>query len=284
MNRLHYIALSALVALTTASCGSDDDEPKPSLIDTTGVDISATVSVDPSAAWAWYTTADQLTVNVSDVDMHAPKGVLLKSVNLLANGTPIAEKPFSGDPLAFKVPLNSVGSGRLNLSVVGTLAEKNSLDAQIIIADNLEQTVFNVMPDFECVGRISISIKARSTSGELLDRTFQVSSTSHFRIDIPQSQLYWTPLEGTAATLDVTMTASADVFSTNSTLAAKATQINWGYDHSSTPELHLTLPNVPGSLAAQDLSILVNTVRYGVWEGINTGETKLMYYFKLQEI
>lgn len=276
-----HLLFAVLLGLIVTGC-SDHDDPKLAPIDTSKVKIRSDVKVLPSESWSWYSTSDELTVRVEDVDISAPKGVVLRSIDLAVNGRVIAEKPFSGEMLEFKVPLTYM-AGRLNMSVLGNLIQKNARDAQIIIADNLQQIVFDVMPEFDCTATLDVTVKGRSTSGEELNRNFQTSSSSILNIVIPQQSLYWTPDEGTASTLEVTMTGSANVTAINSTLEAAVTGVHWNGDQSDSPSLSLTLSNTPGSFAAKKLILLVNTQRHGVWENINTGDTNLTYVFSVTE-
>ena len=282
MNRL-FIAFIAAMVLTLAGC-SDHDDPQLAPIDTSKVKISAKVSLGPDVAWGWYEAGQEITVKVADVSMTAPKGVVLRSIELLENGATVAQKPYSGETLEFKVPLVAgYMGGRRNSSVIGNLIKQNSRDAQTIIADNLQAIVFSVMPEFDCEATLDIAVKGRSTSGEELGPSFQVKAADGFTIAVPQSELYWTPNEGSAPTLDVSMTASAMAFSTNSTLEAKVSRVYWGTDHSTTPTISVRIDNVPGSLEAKRLGIIVDTERYGTWEGVNTGQTSLLEHFSVKE-
>lgn len=280
MNKIFKVGMSVACVMLTACADHDDPELAP--IDTTQVKITSDITVAPSAAWSWYERSEELTVKVADVKMTAPKGVVLRSVDLMVNGGHYLSKPYSGESLEFKVPLVNVAPGRLNMSVIGNLIQKDARDAEILIADNLQQTVFEVMPDFECKAAIDVTVTGRSTTGEELNRTFKVESNDR-TINVPQEDLYWTPSSGTAGTLDVTMTASAEAWSTNSTLEAVASRVYWSGDVSATKTYKLTLDNTPGSLAAKKCAIMVETTRYGVWEGVNTGETKLIYSFSVTE-
>lgn len=261
---------------------ADHDNPELDPIDTTNVKITSDVKVSPQVAWSWYDQSEQLTVSVDNVNMNAPKGVVLRSIDFLANGSVIASKPFAGERLEFMLPLNNVPTGRLNLAVMGNLIQKNARDAQILIADNLEQIVFKEIPDFDCKATVEVTVTGKSTSGEELNKTFEVESKDHFTVEVPSSELYWTPAAGTVTTLEVTMTASAEVWSTNSTLECGVTRIYWG-GNSSTSVYKLTINNSKGSLAAKKCGIVVDTTRWGVWEGVNTGNTNLGYHFSVTE-
>ena len=280
MNKTVKFVLGAM-CVALAGC-ADHDDPELNPIDTTAVRISSDVKVSPQVAWSWYDQSEKLTVSVDNVNMDAPKGVVLRSVDLLANGSVIASKPFAGERLEFMLPLSDVSTGRLNLAVMGNLIQKNARDAQILIADNLEQIVFKEIPDFDCKVTLEVTVTGRSTTGEELNKTFEVESKDHFTVEVPASELYWTPTSGTASTLEVTMTASAEVWSTNSTLECGVTRIYWG-GNSSTPVYKFTINNSKGALAAKKCGIDVDTTRWGVWEGVNTGNTNLTYIFSVAE-
>lgn len=280
MNKV--VVFLAGVACVFMNACVDHDDPKLSPIDTTQVKIESDVMVSPDAVWSWYGRSEELTVKVADVKMTAPKGVVLRSVDLIVNGGRYSSKPYSGEPLEFKVPLVNVAPGRLNMSVIGNLIKKDARDAEILIADNLQQTVFEAVPDFECKAAVDVTVTGSSTTGEELNRTFRVESDGR-TIKVPQEDLYWTPSSGTAGTIDVTMTASAEVWSTNSTLEAMASGIHWNGGVSTTPSYKFTLENTSGSLATKKCGIIVETTRFGVWEGVNTGETKLIYVFSVTE-
>ena len=275
------IAAVAAVCVVLVGC-ADHDNPELEPIDTSDVKITSDVKVSPQVAWSWYDQSEQLKVSVDNVNMDAPKGVVLRSVDLLANGSVIASKPFAGERLEFMLPLSGVPTGRLNLAVMGNLIQQNARAAQILIADNLEQIVFKEIPDFDCKATLEVTVTGRSTSGEELNRTFEVESKDHFTVEVPANELYWTPTSGTASTLEVTMTASAEVWSTNSTLECGVTRIYWG-ENSSTPVYKFTMNNSKGALAAKKCGIVVDTTRWGVWEGVNTGNTNLIDHFSVTE-
>ncbi|MDE6787241.1 MAG: hypothetical protein K2J46_09430, partial [Muribaculaceae bacterium] len=82
MKKIPFYALLATVCMILPSC-LDHDNPKLSPIDTTNVRITATVKDYPDTQWL--NVAEELTVNVSDIEMTAPKGIVLRSVSLIAN-------------------------------------------------------------------------------------------------------------------------------------------------------------------------------------------------------
>lgn len=135
MNKLSIVII-AFISLLTVSC-SDHDDPKLAPIDTTKVKITANVSETPTGQWMNVT--EEMTIRVSNLEMSAPKGVVLRSVSLIASSGnvrySIDDKPYSGEPLEFKIPLTNM-RGRLNFTLKGNLIQKNSRDAEIIIADN----------------------------------------------------------------------------------------------------------------------------------------------------
>ena len=95
-----------MVAGVFASC-ADHDDPQLAPIDTTQVKITATVKDEPNSSWM--SVSEEMTISVSDIEMTAPKGVVLRTVSLVANNGLstylIDDKPFSGQPMEFKVPL-----------------------------------------------------------------------------------------------------------------------------------------------------------------------------------
>lgn len=114
MKKTFYIVLLAAVYALVASC-ADHDDPKLSPIDASQVKITANVSDRPNASWMVPTK--EMTISVQNLEMTAPKGVVLKSVYLVANtdlgSRLIEEKPYSGQDMEFKVPLTSM-RGRIN--------------------------------------------------------------------------------------------------------------------------------------------------------------------------
>ena len=76
--------------------------------------------------------------------------------------------------MSFKVSLdNYITKGRVNFALYGNLIQKDSRDAQIIIADNIQHIVFAEMPEFDCMVTLDINVKGRSSTGE--------ESIGHFR-------------------------------------------------------------------------------------------------------
>lgn len=277
---LPIIFLAGILAI---SCKNDHDSPELSPIDTSKVKIISDVTSNP-AAGSWMTTTGEVTIRLSDVRMTAPKGVVLRSVDLIANGQGIMQKPFSGETLEFKVSLDSyITKGRVNFALYGNLIQKDSRDAQIIIADNIQHIVFAEMPEFDCMVTLDINVKGRSSTGEELDRTFQVSSLDHFTIAVPQSEIYWTPASGTASTLDLTITASAHASSVNSTLEATVSRLQWNKTDKSSPVIKMEIDNTPGSLNSAKLGLNVSTVRHGTWEGVTVKEQNCEYFYEVKE-
>lgn len=278
-NRLIITFLLFFSLLAATSC-TDHDDPELSPIDTSEVKITAQVNVDPSAEWL--NPTEQITVTVSDVNMSAPKGVVLRNISIMVNGQEHQQKPFSGEPLEFKLPLTYFPKGRVNIAVWGELIKKNSRDADIIIADNIERVLFSETPEFDCEATVDITVSGKSTSGEEYNRSFQVKSADRFTIPVPASELYWTPASGTASSLNVTLTASAKAFSTNSTLESVVSRLYWG-GSGEERTISFTLPNTAGSLDAKHLQLMVQTVRFGTWENVTVGERPLIYSFGLVE-
>lgn len=267
MNKVSKLLLFVLLSAVT-SC-ADHDDPKLAPIDTTQVKITANVSDSPNSAWMNVT--EEMTVRVSDVKMNAPKGVVLRSVTLMASSGyvkyTIDEKPYSGDPLEFKIPLTGM-RGRLNFSLIGNLIKKDSRDAEILIADNIQKIVFSESPKFECEGWLYVSVKSKSTEGEEYNQSFEARSVDNFTISVPKEKLYWTPTSGTASTLEISLGTGGTAWSPNTTFDCKITKSAIGSSSGDGSTLKLTIPNSPGALNAQKLQEYIISSYYGTWEGI----------------
>lgn len=276
---LFIISVSALLS----SC-ADHDDPKLAPIDTSQIKISANVSDVPTSSWLAET--EEMTINVSNVEMTAPKGVVLKSISLIANNGKtrylVDDKPYSGEQLEFKIPLNGL-QGRINLSIRGNLIKKDSRDAEIMIKDNIQRIVFTSIPQFECEGWLYVSVCSKSTSGEEYNHSFEVKSTDHFTIPISKSELYWTPTSGTASNIEVTLEAGANSWSPNTTFNNKITNIAIGHSSDNPQTLKMTIPNVPGSLNSERLQLYVKTSYYGTWEDITIDPYNLSNVFDIIE-
>ncbi len=275
--------IALLCVLVLQSC-ADHDDPQLAPIDTTLVKINATVREIPNAQWQAAT--EELTISVSNVEMSAPTGVVLRSISLLAqsaNSTYIIdEKPFSGEPLEFKIPLNNF-NGRINFSLRGNLIKQGSRDAEIIIRDNIQRIVFSENPEFECEGWLSISVKSKSTSGEEYNNSFEVRSSDHFTIPVPADQLYWTPESGTASTIELTIGSGATAWSPNTSFDCKIAFTAIGQTTGDPSTMKITIPNSPGSLSAQRLKLYVQTFYFGTWENVTIDDFKLLWVFGLVE-
>ncbi|MDE7377282.1 MAG: hypothetical protein K2N16_10600, partial [Muribaculaceae bacterium] len=250
------IMVGAVCALLSAC--ADHDDPKLAPIDTSNVKITATVSDRPNSEWM--TMTEELTISVQNLTMTAPKGVVLKSVSLVANtalgSRLVGEKPYSGEALEFKVPLASL-QGRCNFTLLGNLIRKDYRDAQIIIADNIQKIVFTEEPKFECEGWLYVSVKSKSTSGEEYEHAFEVTSSDHFTIPVPQSELYWTPASGEASTLEIALGTGATAWSPNTSLVGDIVATSLGHSSANAPTMKLTIPHTPGSLTAKKLQTYI---------------------------
>ncbi|MDE6023106.1 MAG: hypothetical protein K2G13_06345, partial [Muribaculaceae bacterium] len=259
------------MALTFAMLSScmDHDDPKLEPIDTTKVKITADVTYSPTSQWQ--DKSEEMTIKVSDVKMNAPKGVVLKSISLTANSGyskyTIDEKPFSGEPLEFKVPLIGM-QGRMTFSLRGNLIKKDSRDAEIMIADNIQKIVFSENPKFECNGWLYVSVKGKSTTGEEYSNSFEVTSTEDLAIPVPDEKLYWKPSSGEAPTIEVTLGTGATSWSSNTTFDCTITKTAIGHSSADQPTLKLTIPNKPGSLNSEKLQMYVITTYFGTWEDV----------------
>ena len=208
-NPFFSLFLLFLYSFLVASC-SDREEPQLAPIDTSSVKIEATIKSTPTSQWLIPT--EQLSIKVSDVEMTASQGIILQSISLIANDGTTSEvvdnKPFSGKDLEFRVSLKDL-QGRINFSLKATLVKKDCLDAEVLIADNIERIIFSEMPEFECQGRLIVSVQSHSTTGEEYSNFFEVTSSDHFTIQVPREQLYWLPSAGTAPTIDITLGSGA---------------------------------------------------------------------------
>ena len=284
MNRFIVFSLLAAACSALVSC-ADHDDPQLAPIDTSRVKISASVRTTP-AYTSWMNVSEELTINVSDIEMTAPKDVVLRSISLIANNGlgfgEIDNKPYSGEAMEFKVPLNAL-HGRVNFSLRGNLIKKNSRDAEVIIADNIQKIVFSETPEFECEGWLYVSVSSTSTSGEEYSRSFEVRSTENLTILIPDSELYWTPAAGTASTIDLTLSGGSTTWSPNTTFENTVTNIAVGTSSSDNQTLKLTLPNIPGSLNSQKLQLYVRTSYFGTWENVSIAPYNLTTVFSIAE-
>lgn len=282
MKKFIRLLLFALVGL--ASSCADHDDPKLAPIDTSKVVISASVVSTPNSTWMNVT--EEMTIVLSDIEMSAPKGVLLKSVSLIANSGfaryNLNEKPYSGNTLEFKVPLSGV-QGRVNFTLIGNLVKQNCCDAQIIIADNIQKIVFSEEPKFECEGWLYVSVKSKSTSGEEYENSFEVKSNENLTIGVPRAELYWTPQSGTASTLELSLGSGATAWSPNTKFDCKITKSAIGHSSAADPTLKLSIPNSPGSLNAEKLQEYIVTTYSGTWENVTIEPYSLTNVFEIIE-
>lgn len=282
MNTISKSLLFALLCLGS-SC-ADHDDPKLSPIDTTQVKITADVSDSPNSTWMNVT--EEMTIRVSDIKMDAPKGVVLKSITLTARSGyvkyTVDDKPYSGAPLEFKIPLTGM-RGRLNFALIGNLIKKDSRDAEILIADNIQKIVFSESPEFECEGWLYVSVKSKSTEGEEYNQSFEVRSVDNFTIPVPQDKLYWTPTSGTASTIDISLGSGGTAWSPNTTFDCKITKSSIGHSSGDDSTLKLTIPNSPGSLSAQKLQEYIISSYYGTWEDITIAPYHITNVFDIVE-
>ena len=282
MNKLSIVII-AFISLLTVSC-SDHDDPKLAPIDTTKVKITANVSETPTGQWMNVT--EEMTIRVSNLEMSAPKGVVLRSVSLIASSGnvrySIDDKPYSGEPLEFKIPLTNM-RGRLNFTLKGNLIQKNSRDAEIIIADNIQKIVFSQQPKFECEGWLYVSVKSKSTTGEEYTQTFEVRSNENLDIPVPADKLYWTPSSGTASEIEISLGSGGTAWSSNTTFDCKITKSAIGHSSGDESTLKLTIPNKPGSLNAQKLQLYVIASYFGAWENVTIDPYNLTNVFSIIE-
>ena len=283
MKKITALAYVTSICSILSSC-ADHDDPKLSPIDTSQIEISATVKDHPNTPWL--NTSEEMTVDVNNVVMSAPKGVVLKSISLVANnGTSryeVDEKPYSGEPLEFKVPLTGL-RGRLNFSLRGNLIKKDSRDAEIIIADNIQKIIFSEAPKFECTAKLFVTVKSTSTTGEEYSNSFEACSADNLTIPVPQTELYWQPTSGTASTLEVSLGSSALAWSPNTTFDSSISKISIGHSSGETATLKITIPNTPGSLNSEKLQMYVIPSFYGTWENITIEPYSIIYPFSIIE-
>lgn len=288
MKTKHYPLFSLFLIFLSSffivSC-SDADEPQLDPIDTSLIKIDASIKCTPTSQWLVPT--QQLSIKVSNIEMTAPQDVILQSISLIANdGTKtdiIDNKPFSGKDLEFRVSLNNL-QGRVNFSLKGTLAKKGCRDAEILIADNIERIIFSEIPDFECQGRLIITVHSLSTTGEEYSNSFEVTSSDHFTIPVPQEKLYWQPTSGTAPSLDISLGSGATAWSPNTTFKPEITKTAIGTSTGDAPTAKFSIPNTPGSLEALKLQLYVITSFFGTWENVTIEPYSLTNIFAITEI
>lgn len=278
MNKIIQYILLGIFCMAT-SC-ADHDDPELAPINTSNVKISAKIDIQPSTTWL--NPTEELTIRVSNVDMTAPKGIVLRSISLYENGRQLMDKPFSGETLEFKVPLSYL-KGRVNFSVIGNLIQKNCRDAQILIEDNIQRIVFTETPELECKARINVAVKSVSTSGEEFIQQFDVESNEAGVIYIPQDKLYWTPTSGNAPLIDLTFNGSAEAWSPNSTLDSEISRISWGSKFPDNPTINLSISNEYGSLNNEKLSMYVSATYFGTIENIKVEPQNLNILFDIRE-
>lgn len=282
MNRLSIFIITFL-SLVSSSC-ADHDDPKLAPIDTTKIKITANVSEKPVDSWMNIT--EEVTIRVSDIKISAPKGVVLRSVSLIANNGNIRynidDKPFSGEQLEFKVPLTNM-KGRLYFTLIGNLIQKNSRDAEIIIADNIQKIVFSEQPKFECEGWIYVSVKSKSSTGEEYNQTFEVRSNEKLDIPIPREKLYWVPSSGTASDLEISLGSGGTAWSSNTTFDCKITKSAIGHSSGDDSTLKFTIPNTPGSLNAKKLQLYIVASYFGTWENVSIEPYSVTNVFSIIE-
>ena len=283
MKKFTALAYVTSICSILSSC-ADHDDPKLSPIETSHIKRSATVKDPPNTPGL--NTSEEMTVDVNNVVMSAPKGVVLKSISLVANnGTSryeVDEKPYSGEPLEFKVPLTGL-RGRLNFSLRGNLIKKDSRDAEIIIADNIQKIIFSEAPEFECTAKLFVTVKSTSTTGEEYSNSFEACSADNLTIPVPQNELYWQPTSGTASTLEVSLGSSALAWSPNTTFDSSISKISIGHSSGETATLKITIPNTPGSLNSEKLQMYVIPSFYGTWENITIEPYSIIYPFSIIE-
>lgn len=282
---MRTLLVGMLLTLITGFCCLmssclDHDNPELAPINTSKVKIAASIDTKPTATWL--NTTEEVTIVVSNVNMTAPKGVVLRSISLEENGREISNKPFSGETLVYKVPLTYL-QGRVNFSIVGNLIQKNCRDAKILIEDNIQRLVFTQTPRLECKAHINVNVRSVSTSGEEYSQRFDVESDDAGVVLIPQDKLYWTPTSGTASSIELTLGGGADTWSPNSTLESEVSRISWGSKYPDGPVLKLSLHNTPGSLDKERLDMYVLATYYGTTENITVEPQSLTTLFVIRE-
>lgn len=278
MNKL-AIAIVSVLCVVTTSC-VDHDDPELSPIDTSKIKISAIVDATPTSLWL--SSSDEMTIRVSDVAMSAPKGIVLRNITLCNNGQRIISKPYSGEALEFKLPLNYM-NGRANFSVIGNLIQKNCRDAEILIADNIRRIIFYQIPALEYKARLNVTVKSVSSTGEEFFQRFDVESEDGVLLSIPDDKLYWSPTLGIASTIELSLAGSADTWSSNSTLESELTAISWNTYNPADPVLKISLPNEPGSLDQLKLRMDVSARFFGTTENITIDPQDLSLSFLVRE-
>lgn len=278
MKNLSKILL-LIICFVATSC-ADHDDPALSPIDTSNVKISAKVDVTPTSSWL--SSAEEMTLRISDVKMTASKGIVLRNINLYYNGQRLLSKPYSGETLEFKVPLNYM-NGRVNFSIIGDLIQKDHRDSEILIEDNIQRIVFTQIPKFEYKAHVNVTVKSVSTSGEEFTQWFDVESEDGVLIPIPKDKLYWTPKSGTASTIELTLGGGADTWSSNSTLESEVTGISWSSYKTGDPVLKISIPNEAGSLDKLNLRMDVNARFFGTTDNVTIEPQNLSLSFFVRE-
>lgn len=284
MKKLFNLFIGGVITGSVVSC-VDHDDPHLAPIDTTQVRITASVTEHPTDAWMDVT--EEMTVGVSDIELSAPKGVMLKSVSLIASGGSssyvVGEKPYSGEPMEFKVPLKEL-KGRINFSLRGNLVKKDSRDAEVIIADNIQKIVFSETPKFECEGWLYLSVKSVSTSGEEYSHSFELRSTDKGTIEVPEDELYWTPSDGTAETIEISFGSGATAWSPNTTFVSAIPKTTIGHSSGDEATLKVKIANSPGALNALKLQEYVICNYSGTWEGVTISPVNMTYCYDIIEV
>ncbi len=128
-----------------------------------------------------------------------------------------------------------------------------------------------------------MTVKSVSTTGEEYTQWFDIESEDGMLIPIPKDKLYWTPLSGTASTIELTLGGGADTWSSNSTLESEVTGISWATYKPSDPVLKLTIPNEAGSLDNLKLRMDVNARFFGTTDNVKIEPQNLSLSFFVRE-
>lgn len=275
----HKLFLLSLLCILLSSC-ADNDDARLEPINTSKVKISANVTVSPSCYWM--NKSEELSITVSDVVLDAPKGVVIRNISVFADDFLVLRKPYFGETLDFKFQLER-GYGKVYFSVRAELIKQNSRDAEIIIKDNIPLIVFSETPKFECEGNLNISVRSTSTSGEEHINTFEVKSGDDSKIIVPANELYWTPSDGEASTLQLTISSGATAWSPNTTFDCAVSKTAIGNSTADNPTLEITIPNSPGALNNAHLQEYVICNYSGIWENVTITPLTETFCFDIVE-
>lgn len=268
------ILIGALGFAGFVSC-EDHDSPELSPIDTTEIGITASITLNPSHLW--YTTRDEYGIKVGNIDMTAPQGTVIRTVSLLIDGQTVMEKPWSGDMLEFQLPLSSQWKGKHKAAIWCKLIRKNARDADYIIKDNMDLTVFDEIPQFNKDVAVRFTVSGKSATGETYSQEILVPSDHHGQVEIPSSDLYPDNVSSLQVTMEIANVSVAAIHSDQ-----LQTTINNSYWNTSDKNtITLKIPNEAGALEnalkEKHLFPIIDARIHGTHEGIAVDVPSLVF-------